>query len=90
MIGSRPKRRQDLAYEELPTENELMLVDEQAGRVQVLNATAGGLWLLCDGRRDVDELTGILCGMFPQLSRDDVRGHVEAGIRFLEDEGLVE
>ena len=90
MIESRPKRRQDLAYEELPEENELMLVDEQAGRVQVLNATAGGLWLLCDGRRSLDDLTGIIAGMFPQLSKDEVRGHVEEGIRFLEDEGLVE
>jgi hypothetical protein len=90
MIEGRPKRRQDLAYEELPEENELMLVDEQAGRVQVLNATAGGLWLLCDGRRDLDDLTGIISGMFPQLSEDEVRGHVEEGIRFLADEGLVE
>ncbi|MBW2277709.1 MAG: PqqD family protein [Deltaproteobacteria bacterium] len=90
MIESRPKRRADLAYEELPEENELMLVDERAGQVQVLNATAGGLWLLCDGRRDLDDLTGILCGMFPKLSRDEVRGQVEEGIRFLEGKGLVE
>jgi hypothetical protein len=90
MIESRPRRRRDLAYEELPGENELMLVDEQAGRVQVLNATAGGLWLMCDGRRDLDELTHLLCGMFPQMSREEVRDKVEAGIRFLRDEGLVE
>ena len=90
MITGRPRRRQDLAYEELPEENELMLVDEAAGRVQVLNATAGGLWLLCDGRRDLDDLTAVLRGMFPQLTREEARGRVEEGIRFLEDEGLVE
>jgi hypothetical protein len=90
MISGRPRRRQDLAYEELPEENELMLVDEAAGRVQVLNPTAGGLWLLCDGRRDLDDLTALLCGMFSQLTREEARGRVEEGIRFLEDEGLVE
>jgi hypothetical protein len=90
MIASRPRRRPDLTYEELPEENELMIVDEQAGRVRVLNASAGGLWLLCDGRRDLDDLTGVLSGMFPRLSREEVRGRVEEGIRFLEGEGLVE
>lgn len=90
MIQGRPRRRRDLAFEELAEQNELMLVDEQAGRVRVLNATAGGLWLLCDGRRDLDDLTSVLCDMFPKMSRDEVRSHVEEGIRFLEDEGLVE
>jgi len=90
MIPERPRQRADLTYEELPEDNELMLVDERAGRVSVLNATAGGVWLLCDGRRDLEELTRFLCAVFPESPRDEVRGRVEETIRFLTAEGLVE
>jgi hypothetical protein len=90
MSEDRPRRRQDLAYEELAEHNELMLVDGEAGRVQVLNATAGGLWLLCDGTRDLDALTEMLCAMLPDAARGEVRDRVVETIRFLEDEGLFE
>lgn len=90
MIEKCPRRRSGLTYEELVAENELMLVDEDAGKVQVLNATAGGLWLLCDGERSVDDLTDLLCKLFPGLPRDEVLGRVEDTVRFLRNEGLLE
>jgi hypothetical protein len=83
-------RRSDLVYEELPEENELMLVDEGAGRVTVLNSTAGGVWLLCDGERSIDELSGFLRELFPDVPEDQARGQVEQTLEFLADEGLLE
>lgn len=90
MSEDRPRRRHDLTFEELAEHNELMLVDGEAGRVRVLNATAGGLWLMCDGTRDLDALTEMLCGMLPDVPRGEVRSRVEEAIRFLGDEGLFE
>ena len=41
-------------------ENELMIIDETNGQVRILNGAAGGVWLLCDGKRSSDEMAGQL------------------------------
>jgi hypothetical protein len=85
-----PKRRANLTYEELSQENELMLVDERSGKVTVLNSTAAGVWLLCDGRRDLDDLTGLVCRAIPDATPAEVRGRVEQAVQFLGEQGLLE
>ena len=85
-----PKRPAHLAYQELPEENELMVVDEAKGEARVLNADAGGVWLLCDGTRGASEMLAILREAFPEMEEETLEKKLVETIRFLKDEGLLE
>ena len=85
-----PKRPESIRFQELPEENELMLVDEEKGEARVLNAEAGGVWLLCNGERSEAEMAEFLSAIFPAMSRDEIRAHIRETLVFLREQGLLE
>jgi len=70
-----PVRRANVTLERVG--GEAVLHDDDAGKAHVINGSAARLWELCDGSRDVDELTAAFAadyGMPPEDVRDDVVG----------------
>ena len=85
-----PTRNPRFFFEELPGENELMLVDKEQGDVRVLNVEAGGVWLLCDGERDESGLLSALREMLPGAGDDALQKQLTDALELLEREGLIE
>ena len=85
-----PKRPERIRFQELPEENELMLVDEEKGEARVLNADAGGVWLLCNGNRSESEMAELLKGVFPQMSDGEIRDRLNETLAFLRQQDLLE
>jgi PqqD family protein of HPr-rel-A system len=74
-VAVRPVRGPQVTLERVGAE--AVLHDAAGGRAHVVNGTAARLWELCDGTRDLDELTAAFAagyGMAPA----DVRADVEA------------
>jgi hypothetical protein len=90
MKKGRPSRPPGLIYEELPEENELMLVDEEKGKVRVLNAEAAGIWLLCNGKRSEAEIVSFLKEMFPSMKTEEIDRLVGETLLMLADQGFIE
>lgn len=89
MNQGKPSRAREMAYEELPEENELMLIDEENGEVRVLNSEAGGIWLLCNGERTVEDIAHFLAGMFPSMNYEQLSDKVDETLHMLADQGLI-
>ncbi len=89
-MTDRPNRRRGLLYEELPEENELMLVSEEDEQVKVLNSGAGAVWILCNGCRTAAEIAEEICRTIPRCREDEVLRQVVLTIEFLQAEGLLE
>jgi hypothetical protein len=85
-----PKRPERIRFQELPEENELMLVDEEKGEARVLNADAGGVWLLCDGSRSEGDMAEFLKGVFPKMPDAEIRERLNETLTFLREQGLLE
>lgn len=87
-----PRRRPDLAYEEIESTGEFIVVDPVDETARVLNATMGAIWILCDGTRDADaiarEIAEILGPAAPALAQ--VLADVERCLQQLLTEGLVQ
>lgn len=67
---------------------ELVLYHPVKTRAMHLNGTAALVWRLCDGRRTVGEIKGILGGAFPP-GGDSIAGDIDDVLRqFLENEVL--
>ena len=90
MDKSFPKRPERIRFQELPEENELMLVDEEKGEARVLNADAGGVWLMCNGNRSEDDMVEFLKGVFPKMSDGEIRERLDNTLAFLREQGLLE
>jgi hypothetical protein len=90
MDKSFPKRPERIRFQELPEENELMLVDEEKGEARVLNADAGGVWLMCNGNRSEDDMVEFLRGVFPKMSDGEIRERLDNTLAFLREQGLLE
>ncbi len=90
MDKSSPKRPERIRFQELPEENELMLVDEEKGEARVLNADAGGVWLMCNGNRSEDDMVEFLKGVFPKMSDGEIRERLDNTLAFLREQGLLE
>lgn len=70
----KPCRRDNLLYREL--EDESIVFDPKANTVHSLNITATVVWNNCDGKQDLQEITGKILDKFdvPQENaREDVR-----------------
>jgi hypothetical protein len=85
-----PKRPGRIRFQELPEENELMLVDEEKGQARVLNADAGGVWLLCNGKRSEGDMAAVLKGVFPKMPDAEIRERLNETLAFLREQGLLE
>ena len=90
MVEKYPKRKEQLAYKELKEENELLLVDEQKSEAHVLNAEAGGVWLLCNGKRSFEEMLRVLKESMASMGEPDLREHLKNTLKFLEEADLLE
>jgi hypothetical protein len=89
MCEKYPKRPERIRFQELPEENELMLVDEEKGEARVLNADAGGVWLLCNGKRNEDDMVAVLKDVFPKLADAEIRERLNETLAFLREQGLL-
>ena len=90
MNNKHPKRPVRIRFQELPEENELMLVDEERGEARVLNADAGGIWLLCDGKRSEDDMVEFLKSAFPEMSDGEIQERLRETLVFLREQDLLE
>jgi hypothetical protein len=90
MDNTFPKRPERIRFQELPEENELMLVDEEKGEARVLNADAGGVWLLCNGKRSEGDMATFLKGVFSEMSDAEIRQRLNEILAFLRQQGLLE
>ena len=73
MVEKYVRRRDRITYKELEEENELLLVDEKKSEAHVLNADAGGVWLLCNGKRSEEEMVRILKESMPEMEEIQIR-----------------
>ena len=60
-----PERKETLTHEVTDTD-EVVIYDRSTPQLLVLNDIAAGVWLMIDGRRSIDEITG------------EILNHVEA------------
>ena len=65
-----------------------LLVDEQNGKVHVVNHTAAQLWDLCDGAPTIDQLVVALAAAY-DVSDETVRTDVEEIVGVFGDLGLL-
>lgn len=63
-----PKQKPDYRLEQM--DNELLLYHLQETRILYCNPTASLIWQLCDGQRNVGELTALLCEAYPEAAQD--------------------
>ncbi len=82
-----PQARVDLRTVDL--ENELLLYDEKARQVHILNATARWIWLLCDGTHAPEEIVAEVARMFPDTPAGTIRQDVEETLATLGGKNLV-
>jgi len=76
-----PQARVDLRIVDL--ENEMLVYDEQARQVHILNATARWIWLLCDGTHAPEEIAEEVARMYPGTPSETVRQDVEETLETL-------
>jgi len=76
-----PQARVDLRIVDL--ENEMLVYDERARQVHILNATARWIWLLCDGTHATEEIVEEVGRMYPGTPPDTIRRDVEETLEAL-------
>ncbi len=59
-----PKQKPDLAFEELEGLDEVVVIDHETGNCVSLNITAAAVLELCDGTRDIGEISSVLAESF--------------------------
>lgn len=64
--GRRVPERKDTLTHEVTDTDEVVIYDGSTPQLLVLNDIAAGVWLMIDGRRSIDEITG------------EILNHVEA------------
>lgn len=84
-VSEKPRAVEGLEIHE--TEDGLVIYQEETDRVHHLNQTAAAVFYLCDGSRDIDELTSAIGELFgvTEGARTAVLGSLEQ----LEKEKLV-
>ena len=85
-----PKRKEHITYKELPEENELLLVDERKNEAHVLNADAGGVWLLCNGKRSQSDMVRVLKESLPKRDEAKIASQLDEILTFLDGAELLE
>jgi len=70
-------------------ENEVLVYDDRAREVHLLNATARWIWLLCDGTHAPEEIVEEISRMYPGTPRETIRQDVEETLATLGEKRLV-
>ena len=73
VANARPARNPGITLRR--SAGEIMLYDETADRVHMLNATAAAIWELCDGQTDEPEMVAAICqltGLPVEVIEEDV------------------
>jgi hypothetical protein len=68
---------------------EIFLLDEVAGRIHALNATAGAIWLLLEEPATADELLEDFASAFPGTSRNRLRRDLGEALAQMEKSGFI-
>ena len=69
-------------------DGDLALYDAERNEVHVLNVSAGDIWRLLDGERDLDEIVALIAEAY-SAHPDDVRPDVAAAVATFVDRGLL-
>jgi len=70
----KPKRRLDLACEEL--DGEVVIYDQSQNKIHALNTTAAWIWRQCDAEHSLMDIINTMVKVFevnPQQAEQDVR-----------------
>ena len=82
----RPSRQTDYRLEKM--ENELLLFDPGNNKILYCNETATLIWQLCDGQRNIQEITDLLAGAYPEAV-DTMAEDVKSVIEMFQQHGAV-
>jgi hypothetical protein len=69
-LNNRPKKREDLAIQEVG--NEFMLYDETNEKIHVLNHTAYLIWKLCDGNHTINDIENEISKNYSKTEYSDI------------------
>ena len=87
MDETRPLRKEGIACQELG--DEWVLYDREAGSMNIINATAGLVWRLCDGRHSLEEMERQIGDAFEIPAGTNVRAHLESVIQSFAERGML-
>ena len=82
-----PKRKTTVTHEVTDTE-EVVIYDGGGSQLLVLNDIAAGIWLMIDGERSIDDITGEILAHV-DAERETVTRDVLAFLSQLEDRTLI-
>lgn len=69
--------------------DEVMLYDQEADKVHILNQTGAILWNLLDGEKSLQEIEDYFLRQFPDIKKDDLSKDIKEIIERLKEEGLI-
>lgn len=69
-------------------DEESILYDSDGGKIHVLNGVGAAIWELCDGNRNLDEITGEICRRY-EADEETVKKDLREFIDELEGMGLL-
>ena len=72
-----------------PFGGEIFLLDETAGRIHALNATAGAIWLLLEEPATQTELLEDFASAFPAMPRNRLRRDLTEALALMEKSGFI-
>ena len=87
MDDNRYARQTGIAAE--PLGGEIFLLDEAAGRIHALNATAGAIWLLLEEPATQDELLDDFASACPAMPRNRLRRDLAEALALMEKSGFI-
>ncbi|MBN1593743.1 MAG: PqqD family protein [Candidatus Coatesbacteria bacterium] len=70
--------------------NETLLYNSENDKVTVLNKTAAAVWERCDGKHTIEQIAEDLRKAFNAPEDCDVASDVEAAIKTLREDGILE
>jgi hypothetical protein len=86
-VEKKPKRREDIAIQELG--DEAMIYDSVNEKVHVLNYTAFCIWQLCDGNNTIDDIKIKMNNQFASSDKNDILSDVAETIKDFEKNKLI-
>jgi hypothetical protein len=85
--GRVPERKHTVTHEVTDTD-EVVIYDGSGSQLLVLNDIAAGIWLMIDGRRTIEDITGEILDHV-DAERETVTRDVLAFLSLLEDRTLI-
>jgi hypothetical protein len=83
---SRVAQAEDIIWRRIG--DEIVVIKDDGLSTHVLNKTAAWIWEMCDGKREIDEITSQLCERF-DVSFEEAHADVEEIIEKLTQVGII-